>query len=232
MAIIPYLAMTAAEYAQASVLPEKLAWMACHFSPYGTGLSNLPSELPDNAVLIVNDVTPMHRHDSNRIKEQLLQCTARLPIHAVLLDFQRPAGDCISNLIAGLLEALPCPVAVSELYASDFSCPVFLPPCPPYTLLQDHIASWQGREIWLETAASQSKILLTEKGCTYTEISPAENHEAGFEAPELHCHYQIETGEGYAKFTLWRTKEDLTELLKMAAELGIKETIGLYQELG
>ena len=46
MAIRQYLAMTAAEMTQAGSLPRHSAWMACHFSPYSTGLTNLPDRLP------------------------------------------------------------------------------------------------------------------------------------------------------------------------------------------
>ena len=46
MAITPFLAMTAAEFRKKEDLPDKIAWMACHFSPYGLGLSNLPQRLP------------------------------------------------------------------------------------------------------------------------------------------------------------------------------------------
>ena len=47
MAIKGYLAMTAAEIAAAGAPAYGLAYMACHFSPYGTGLVNLPRELPE-----------------------------------------------------------------------------------------------------------------------------------------------------------------------------------------
>ena len=58
MAIAPFLAMTAAETRNHSVLPPKIAWMACHFSPYGLGLSNLPQRLPPHALLLLDDITP------------------------------------------------------------------------------------------------------------------------------------------------------------------------------
>ena len=60
MAIAPFLAMTAAEMQNSSQLPPKIAWMACHFSPYGLGLSNLPKELPSDSLLMVDDITPPH----------------------------------------------------------------------------------------------------------------------------------------------------------------------------
>ena len=52
MAIAQYLAMTAAEMIGSTFLPQKAAWMACHFSPYSTGLCNLPSALPPGSLLI------------------------------------------------------------------------------------------------------------------------------------------------------------------------------------
>ena len=74
MAITPFLAMTATEMYRNTSLPEKTAWMACHFSPYGLGLSNLPKELPPGSLLIVDDITPPHGHDPVFIAEQLIGC--------------------------------------------------------------------------------------------------------------------------------------------------------------
>ena len=89
--ILPcYLAMTAAEFASAPVLPEKLAWMACHFSCYSTGISNLPLTLPKGSMLILNDRTPVSGHDPLRIAQQLQQVVEELEIERVLLDLQRP----------------------------------------------------------------------------------------------------------------------------------------------
>ena len=51
MAIRPFLAMTAAEIRGTETLPPKTAWMACHFSPYSTGLSNLPKALPPGSMI-------------------------------------------------------------------------------------------------------------------------------------------------------------------------------------
>ena len=42
MVIRPFLAMTAAEIRANPDISSPIGWMACHFSPYGTGLSNLP----------------------------------------------------------------------------------------------------------------------------------------------------------------------------------------------
>ena len=71
MAIAPFLAMTGAEMRNNSFLPEKIAWMACHFSPYGLGLSNLPRSLPPGSLLMVDDITPIGKHDPSIILDQL-----------------------------------------------------------------------------------------------------------------------------------------------------------------
>lgn len=232
MAIAPYLAMTAAEYANTANLPPRIAWMACHFSAYATGLSNMPQKLPKEAMLIVNDITPIHRHNLETIAMQLCSFLEYTSGCVVLLDFQRVPGKEILALTQHLLETLPCPVAVSEPVAKGLSCPVFLPPCPAYIPLEEYISPWQDREIWLEIAKDVWQINLTEEGATYIpgQHIPV-NAEAFFDS-QLQCHYQIETASHSVNFTLWRTQEDIDMLLAEAEKLGIAKAIGLYQEFG
>ena len=47
----------------------------------------------------------------------------------------------------------------------------------------------------------------------------------------LHCHYHIKTFDDHIDFTLWRTREDLTNLLREAETLGVTLAVGLWQEL-
>ena len=139
MAIQTFLAMTGAEIGISPLLPPEIAWMACQFSPYGTGLSNLPRQLPPGSLLILDDMTPIRGHDPALICDQLAELTAVLKCSGILLDFQHP--DCAETaaLAKYLTEALPCPVAVSEPYAAELDCPVFLPPVPPDVSLANHI---------------------------------------------------------------------------------------------
>ena len=231
MAIEPILAMTAAEMRNISVLPRKIAWMACHFSPFGLGLSNLPQDLPAGSVLIVDDVTPPHGHDPSHIASQLARCVETLQCSAILLDFQR--CDCLETqaIAKHLVSALPCPVVISACYASDLDCPVFLPPVPPSVPLETHIAPWEGREIWQEISLEEEVLTLTEDGCEITTLPYPDLSAEGFEEEILHCHYQIAVNEKSARFTLWRTKEDMENMLEKAIRLGITNTVGLYQEL-
>ena len=231
MAIGRYFAMTAAEIRGCSALPAGIAWMACHFSPYGTGLSNLPQELPEGSLLILNDRTPIHGHDPRRIAEQLAGTIEANHCCALLLDFQRPEQPETAALAQVLAEALPCPVAVSEQYAEGLACPVFLPPVPPDARLAAYLSPWEGREVWLEMALAGEVITLTEDGAASSPLPFREAPEEGFPEPVLHCHYRAQTSETQARFSLWRTKEDLEALLREAEALGVKCAVGLYQEL-
>ena len=231
MAIAPFLAMTAAEMRNHSVLPPKIAWMACHFSPYGLGLSNLPTELPPGSLLIVDDITPPHGHDSARIAEQLVICAEQFQCCAILLDFQRQNSQETTALVKYLTETLPYPTAVSEVYAYDLDCPVFLPLVPPSVAPEEHFAPWQGREIWLEIGLWGELLTLTQQGCTVTPLPHPDPNSEGFTDEKLHCHYTIETKKNSASFTLWRTAEDIQKMLKDAEALGATTAVGLFQEL-
>lgn len=224
-----YLAQTAAEMA-GNPLSQNMAYMACHFSPGGHCLSNLPEVLPSGAMLILDDSTPMDDHKPELIVRQLSEIITLHHCEALLLDFQRreiPGQQKLAELLAG---ALPCPVGVSELYAGDLPCPVFLSPVPPDRPLGTHLVPWQGRELWLEAALDGITLTLTEAGCTASALPDLP--EDGLTDEKLHCHYTIETSEDAAVFQLWRTREDLDGLLRKAESAGVTRAIGLWQELG
>lgn len=230
MAIERYLAMTAAEITSCGALPDRLGYMACHFSPYGTGLSGCPSGLPEGAMLIVNDRISLRGHDPGRILFQLRELTEKFHCGSVLLDFERRVSREAADLAELLAEELACPVGVSATYAQDLLCPVFLPPVPCDTPPEDYLAPWAGREIWLEAGLVGMGITLTPEGA---HLSPpficAQNHPVHHDG-RLHCHYQILTADS-ARFSFHRRPEDLDALLEEAEALGVTRAIGLYQEL-
>lgn len=230
MALPLYLAQTAAEMAGNPICPAHFAYMACHFSPGGTGLSNCPSALPENAVLILDDSSPMDGHDRGQILEELADQVEKHHCLGLLLDFQRPGIGEQHKLAKLLRDALPCPVAVSEIYAEGLPCPVFLPPVPPDIPLEKYLKPWQGREIWLEAALEGITLTLTQEGCTAAPLP--DFPDAGQADIRLHCHYTVETRDHSAIFHLWRTRQDLDELLTEAEALGVAKAVGLWQELG
>lgn len=228
--IIPcYLALTAAEFSKAEVLPENCAYMACHFSCYGTGLSNIPQWLPDNSLLILNDRTPADRHDPEIIREQMQRLAEQFDPAGVLLDFQRP-GVPLSQEIARILsDTLPCPVAVTLPYAQELTCPVFLSPPPLHTPLKDHIAPYEGREVWLELAVETARYIINREGCIIEATDNFPLPEPVFPEADAFCRYHIEVMEDRAEFTLQRTFEDLKSILNSGS--CITRGIGLYQQL-
>lgn len=230
MALPLYLALTAAEFTACSSLPRFPAWMACHFSPYGTGLSNLPPRLPVGSLLILNDRTPPHGHDPQKIAQQLQCVVKEMACAGVLLDFQRPQDEETAAIAAAVVAGLSCPAAVSDVYAQEMNCPVFLPPPPPHIPLSEHLAPWRGREVWLEAALTQETITVTAQGSHFREDVPT-----FIEAPHwdeaLHCHYQITASPEEITFTLYRASQDLDALLAEAATQGVTTAVGLYQQL-
>lgn len=231
MAIRHYLAMTASEMRACRHFPENTAWMACHLSPYGAGLSAMPKTLKPESLLILDDCTPIYRHDPALILEELQNCVQELALWGVLLDFQRPGYPGELALAKTLTEGLRCPVAVSELYAGETDGAVFLAPTPLTVPLKKALDPWKEREIWLDTSLGGEEISLSPNGAAARPTSQRESPETGHSDETLHCHYQIRTEEEKAIFTLWRTREDLDALLQEAEAWGIKTAVGLYQEL-
>ena len=188
MPIPQYLAMTAAEMEGSAVLPHQMAWMACHFSSSGNGLSNLPKWLPAGSALILDDSTPIHDHDPERIAAELGQCIQHLQCVGLLLDFQRPDEGQAREVAEYLCETLPIPVIVSDAYAEGLDCGVFISPVPPDEAMASRLTRWQGREIWLDTTMEGLEIILTEKGAQNVPLPVWDCSEGGLEDTRLHRH--------------------------------------------
>jgi hypothetical protein len=224
MAFPLYLACTAAEFSNPDSLPAHPAWMACHFSGYSTGLSNLPTFLPAGSMLILNDRTPIAGHNTERIAQQLKDCVNSLQCESVLLDFERPNIPAAEELARVLVGALPCPVGVSASYAVGTGGAVFVPPVPPQVPLEEYLAPWREREVWLEMALCGSMIGLTPEGMTL--LPGCGDFPAGpiHCDAALHCHYSIRLQEEAAVFTLRRMPEDLWDRgIAAAPEMDIRE---------
>ena len=228
MALPLYLAQTPPEMA-GNPIPDKPAYMACHFSPGGRGLSNVPKVLPPGVMLILDDSSPMDGHDPELVSKQLSDFIVKYHCEALLLDFQRRDVPLQRELAQLLSETLPCPVGVSEIYARELSCPVFLPPVPPDKPVSEYLHPWQGREIWLEAALDGIALTLTESGCTAESLWEFPGD--GRTDERLHCHYTTKIAPDSAIFQLWRTRTDLDALLIEAESLGVTKAIGLWQEL-
>lgn len=199
--------------------------MACHFSPYGTGLTNLPPALPEGSMLIVNDRIPMRSHDPEQVCRQLQEHSPA----CVLLDLQRPPEQSSLDIVRCLSQKLSCPVGISPLYGKASDRPIFLPPVPADTPMEAHLKPWQGREIWLEMSYSPSGYTITCENALPVSLSKIPD--TGKQDASLCCHYRIELEQTQVQFFLWRTPEDLEELSKRAQAYGVTKAVGLWQEL-
>ena len=226
------LAMTSSEIAGVSAVPEDFAWMACHFSPHGQGLTNVPDHLSKGALLILNDSIPCEGHNVQLITETLLETVAKFRCCGLLLDFQRPYVRTAAAVAESLVQALPCPVAAPPEYTSALPCPVFLPPAPLHIRLEDYLRPWQGREIWLEAALCRERITVTKDGASFSSAFDELPSAGSFYNSKLRCRYRIAVSSDAITFTLFDTQDTLREKLELGAALGVTRAVGLYQELG
>ena len=228
MSLTRNFAMTPEEMQRIRPLPDGACWMSCHFSPHG--LTDLPREIPQNSLLILDDREPYQGVSPGKILDQLTEVIGKFHCQALLLDLQRPGNTRIPELTDLLQQGLPCPVGISSLYGRDTEGPVFLPLLPAHRQLSKRLTPWKGREIWLEVGPAAESARVTETGTTFLPAaSPLPSCPHRHE--KLLCHYGIEIREKEILFTLLRTAEDLKDLTQEAEELGVTRTIGLYQEL-
>ena len=224
-----YLAMTAAEIQNSPRLPERIAWMACHFSAYGKGISNAPTSLPPGSALILNDRMPPFGHDPSIVAKELAETAEQTGAERLLLDFQRPEIPLLEEIAQAIIEAVPCPAAVTEHYGQGLACPIFLLP-KLHKPLAEQLQAHTDREIWLDAAMECWEVTVTEEGSRFREIPP-ETGEFPHVEKALHVRYRTQVADDHVRFTLMREQEQLTALLQHARQLGIPCAFGLYQQL-
>ena len=225
MGITQYLAMTEQELSAGPPAPG-LAYLGCYFSE--SGLAGLPQILPPGALLIVDDRSPLENRPIPEIVETLGNILTHFSCRGLLLDFERSGIAAQRTLAAFLARHLPCPVAAPPEYAPE-GCPVFLPPVPVDCTVEDHLAPWQGREIWLDTGLCGLELTLTPAGVISSPAAAPLFQ--GFYDEALCCRYTIrETPQGFV-FHLGRDRACLQKLLARAEPLGVTLSVGLWQEL-
>ena len=221
-----YIAMTAEEIYTAQVLPPYIAWMACHFSPYGTGITNLPQQLPKESMVILNDRIPPNGHDKQYIADQLnaLQCSS------YLLDFQRVGSSETEDLTSYLTEQLIGPVGISQPYMHCCNSPVLID-LPPHRKLIDTVAQLPNRELWLEVATDSALVTISESATKIEQNIAFLSEGSYFDDSKLHAKYRIQVNRDCAQFHFLRDTGHLKALMQEAQTLNIKTAVGLYQQL-
>ena len=222
--------MTAQEFTCCGNPPEAPAWMACQFSPYHRGITNIPDHFPGNCPLILNDMTPFSSHDPSVIRNQLFAEAERLRSSGILLDLLRQPIPETRDLCRLLCREPPCPVIVPEAYwEKEMNAPVFLPAVPLLKPLDTYLAPWKDEAIWLECACDEQTVTVTEKGAALCTETPDPELPAHYHT-KLHCTYHISVSRDRAVFHLNRSWDELEDLLKEAEKLGVQAAVGLYQQ--
>ena len=227
MSIPLFFAMTGAEIQKNAVLPSRIAWMSCHFSPYGPGLVDLPWKLPPDSMLILDDRIPLNGHNEVFIARQLAQAVEELRCRYLLLDLQREGAD---TLVQEISQTVPCPIGVPPHYAKDLDCPVFLPPVPLNVPMEEYFRPWGKRQIWLEVALDGADIIVTGTGSTVTPVPFPELPKQAHPESALNCHYSVKVEPEQIRFSLFRTLEDVQNLLHHAQQFNVTLSAGLFQE--
>ena len=221
-----FLAVTGRE--METVLPSRTAYMACHFSAGGAGISNGPRGLPEGSILLLDDSMPVQGHDPAAVVAQLINLVSAFSVRAVLLDFQREPTAEARKMAAAVLRDCSCTAAVTPAYALEGS-PVFLPPPPVNKPLSAYLKPWLQNGVFLELATGGTEITVTKDGSRAVPIFPSAP--LPLEDRRLHCRYGVKVLPGKAVFTLGRSREDLADLAREADALGVLGCVGLYQEL-
>ncbi len=224
-----YLAMTSAEWENCNPIPKNAAWMACHFSPYSSGLSNVPKNIENSKLLIINDRIPPFHHSPEQIVTQLKEHIHHQKPEGVLLDFQQPKNPDIQEIALAIIKNFEHITAVTPTYAKNSQCPVFLPPVPYLQTCENYLKPWAGRSVWLETSFAPQYIKITDTG--YWDIPAREMHSGKIHYDKNLCvKYQIKTTDKEIYFCLWRDWEANKNLLNRASLCGVKKSVALYQE--
>lgn len=228
MSIPLFFAMSGEDIQKNVAPPPHIAWMSCHFSPYGPGLVDFPYQLPKDSMLILDDRIPMDGHDPDLIIRQLRAAVSELQCSYLLLELQQKNT---AVPVERIVKEVPCAVGVTPHYAKGIDCAVFLPPVPPHITLSSYLTPWLDRQIWLEVALDGTDLTVTSTGSTITPVPFPEEKMSAHRDEALCCHYSISTQPEAACFSLYRTLNDIEELLRQAPHNNITLAIGLYQEL-
>ncbi len=225
-----YLAFTSGELPASKTSGYSPAWLSCHFSSHGNGLSNLPEELPPGALILIDDSLLPRGHCPEMICCQLNALIEKNAAGGIILDFQRGYDQETAQVVRVLQDRITCPVAVTAAYAKESDGPVWLPPIPPNIVPGRYLSAFKGREIWLELSPSFIQITLTQSGASQREEAFSPN-EAVLSDKKLFCHYTYQVFEDKVTFFLCRTQEDICSLIRQAESLGVRKAVGIYREL-
>ena len=226
-----YLAMTGREILAAQPSASRCAYMACHFSPYGLGLSNLPKALPEGAVILLSDRIPPGGHDAEVVVAQLEELVRQFQPKAIVLDLETAGNGFCRELAVKCSGISGAEITVAAAYAKDLPCSVFVGAGALWTPAEKLLKPWQGRKLWVEAVLQRGLVTVTDQGAGYEEL-PWEPPEEELPVDEdLQVAYRIRQTKDAVEVMLWRGKEQLPKWMEKLEQLGAEGFLGLYQQL-
>lgn len=233
MSIPLYLAMTAAEFSNCTLLPALPAWMAVHFSPSGSGLSNCPASLPPGSLLILDDQLPWNGHSDAEILPRIVEILENTQACGLLLDFERePMGQTLSlaERLARRCMDGGWMVGMPPAYLGQSEAAVFLPPLPCYEAHPEIPGQWEGRPIWLEASPTVFTGAITKAGVQLAPMDGPVQADVSFFSPSLQCRYTAVPEEDGIRLTLFDTPETILEKLEGWQAQGVSLAIGGWRD--
>ena len=239
MSIPLYLAMTAADFSSCSRLPPHVAWMACHFSASGTGLSNQPNSLPPESLLILDDQIPWNGHSLEQECRETAALLQKTGAEGILLDFERPPTEetlAMAILLTRHCTAVGTAIGMPELYAQLPEAAIFLPPLPCYQTPAQALSHYGGRELWLEASGNGCRLEVGAQGTQIIPESPdllqvESTQHALFQDPGLLCQYFTEKTEEGIRINLFDIPGSLQEKLDACEEFGATRAVAPWQQM-
>jgi hypothetical protein len=205
--------------------------MACHFSPYGLGLSNLPRQLPEGAVILVSDRIPPGGHDAGVVVSQLEELAQQFHPKAIVLDLERTGDDFCAELAAKCDSISGTETVVAAAYAEGLQCSVFLGAAQLWTPAEQWLRPWSGRRIWAECVLQRALVRITEDGAVYRELPWEPPRQEVLADGQQAVVYGVREQADAVEVMLWRGKEQLALWMEKLEKLGVEHFLGLYQQL-
>lgn len=236
MSIPLFLAFTAEEFSQKVPFPAKTAWMSVHFSPNGSGLTNLPPQLPQGSLILLDDHIQWANHSIERVCQELVTVLQRTESIGLLLDFERePTAETLllTKALGRCCKELGVALSAPPKYLLEDDTTLFLSPFP-CSIAPENIDPQ--RKVWLDISPVCHSIRIS-KDCTIGSPAPytragIPNSQEVYWDEDLLCNYYSEADGDDIRITLFRDATSAAKLLNRLNPAKIQLAIGLWRDFG
>lgn len=234
MSIPLFLAITAQEFPNLLSQPQKTAWMSVHFSSSGPGLSNLPHEIPQGSLIILDDQTPWSGHSIETVCREMVALLLMTRAYGLLLDFERPVEPevvLLSRALCQCCREVGCVMGAPESYAVNPDTAIFISPLPCQVPLER--LRIPGRKLWLDASPTAYQLHISAHSATGRSAEPgyiSAGEPAAFTDQALCCQYRSWLSGDGIDVLLYHTTQTIEEMLEKSNADFIQLAVGLHRE--